>query len=98
MPSTSTSWRVRRTASRVPTENRRVSTDASYSSGTYPSSMLRRPYTSSPYRGSAAMISMPSTFSRRYRPTPMRVPVVPRPATKWVIVGRSRRISGPVVS
>ena len=27
---------------------------------------------------------------------PMRVPVVPRPATKWVIDGRSARISGPV--
>ena len=34
--------------------------------------------------------------SRKKRPTPISVPVVPRPATKCVIVGRSARISGPV--
>ena len=31
----------------------------------------------------------PGTFSRRNRPAPISVPVVPSPATKWVIVGRS---------
>ncbi len=75
-----------------------MSTAGSYSSGTYPSSMLRSPYTSSPYRGSAAMIWTFGFFSRRYRPVPMSVPVVPSPATKCVNEGRSRSSSGPVVS
>jgi hypothetical protein len=43
MPSSSTSWRVRRSASRGPTEKRDDRTEPSYSSGTKPSSMLRRP-------------------------------------------------------
>ena len=36
--------------------------------------------------------------SLRYRPVPISVPLVPRPATKWVISGQSRQISGPVPS
>ncbi len=35
---------------------------------------------------------------RKKRETPISVPVVPSPATKWVIDGRSARISGPVPS
>ena len=42
-PSDSSSCRVRRSASGADTENREVSTDSSYSSGTNPSSMLRSP-------------------------------------------------------
>ena len=43
MPSAACSSRVRRRASAEATENRVVSTDSSYSSGTKPSSMLRSP-------------------------------------------------------
>jgi hypothetical protein len=43
IPSASSSSRVRRTASRGPTEYLVVSTDASYSSGTNPSSRFRNP-------------------------------------------------------
>ena len=98
MPSVLSSSRVAASASAEETENRVVSTDSSYSSGTKPSSTLRSPYTSSPYRGSAATIFTPGTCSRRKRPVPISVPVVPRPATKWVISGRSASSSGPVVS
>ena len=63
------------------------------------SSMLRSPYTSSSYRGSAAITCTSGLCSRRNRETPISVPVVPRPATKRVIDGRSARISsGPVPS
>ncbi|COW67349.1 Uncharacterised protein [Mycobacterium tuberculosis] len=48
MPSVCTNSRVRRTASTAPTEYRAVSISGSYSSGTKPSSMLRRAYTPSP--------------------------------------------------
>src|SRR5262249_28649107 len=65
MPSASSSSRVRRRASLPETENRVVSTEGSYSSGTKPSSTLRSPYTSSPYRGSAATMATPGTRSRR---------------------------------
>ena len=53
-----------------------------------------------PSRHSAARPprSAPSGFcSLRKRPTPMSVPDVPSPATKCVISGTSRQISGPVV-
>jgi len=43
MPSEFSSSRVRLSASAYDTENRVVSTDSSYSSGTKPSSMLRSP-------------------------------------------------------
>src|ERR1022692_685505 len=64
-PSARTSCLVRRSASAADTENLEVRTESSYSSGTNPSSMFRRPYTSSPYRGSAATICTPGTCSRR---------------------------------
>ena len=54
-----------------------------------------------PARRSAARrrrSARPAWRSRKNRPTPISVPVVPRPATKWVIEGRSARISGPVPS
>ncbi len=36
--------------------------------------------------------------SFRNGPVPISVPLVPSPATKWVISGQSRQISGPVPS
>ena len=41
---------------------------------------------------------MPAERARRPRDVPTSVPVVPSPATKWVMPGRSARISGPVPS
>jgi hypothetical protein len=43
-----------------------------------------------------AMTLMSGFCSLRNLPVPISVPLVPRPATKWVISGQSRQISGPV--
>ena len=66
--------------------------------GTNPSSRLRKPWMRSSGSGAAAMTSTAGLNSLSRRPVPMSVPPVPRPATKWVTSGRSRIISGPVVS
>ena len=48
--------------------------------------------------GSAPITWMAGFFCFRYRPTPVMVPPVPMPATKWVIRPAVwRHISGPVV-
>ena len=44
--------------------------------------------------GLAATILTSGLCARKKRLTPIRVPVVPRPPTKWVTSGRSARISG----
>ena len=45
-----------------------------------------------------AMTLMSGFCSLRKRPVPISVPLVPSPATKWVISGQSCQISGPVPS
>ena len=80
-------------------------TDGSYVSGQKssptPSTMYGRPdppeYTDP--SGSAPMIRTAGFCSFRYRPMPVMVPPVPRPATKCVTrPAVCRQISGPVVS
>ncbi len=56
---------------------------------------------SRPWNGESGSTEISRTsgfFSRRKRPTPMKVPLVPRPVTKWVIAPPvCSQISGPVV-
>ena len=84
--------------SRFDTSSFRSSRDRSRIGGTKPSSRLRRPLTGSPWRGSQATtwISGRCSFSRC--DDPIRVPPVPRPATKTSISGQSRTISSAVPS
>ena len=88
--------RVHSTDSASRTMKRRSSTSGSKIGGMYPSSRERSPCTSSPAGGSTATILTEGLRSFRYRPTPMRVPLVPRPATKASTSGQSAQISGPV--
>ena len=97
-PSASMSWRTRATASSPVTENRRVRTDSSYSSGTNP---RRR------CAGRVHLIAaVPAARQRRSRcrhaarvetgRRPSAFRSSPNPATKAVISGRSAHSSGPV--
>src|SRR5581483_6535841 len=89
---------VTRSESEELTRNFRSSTDSSKIGGMNPSSSDRSPYTSSPSSGSAATTLTSGLCSCSRRPTPVSVPPVPSPATKWVTSGRSRTISAPVPS
>ncbi len=97
---------VRRRAHRIDSRARTIVLRSSRSApplsvntgGTKPSSRLRSPSTASPAGGSTAHSCTSGLRSFKKRPTPMRVPAVPSPATKCVTSGQSRQISGPVPS
>ncbi len=98
IPSSDASRRVMTIESRFETSSFRSRRDTSRIGGTKPSSRLRSPLTGSPWSGSQATISISGRCSFSRRDDPMRVPPVPRPATKTSISGQSRTISSAVPS
>ena len=93
MPSSAARRRVITNASRLATSSLRSSRVMSRIGGTNPSSRLRRPLTGSPCSGSQATIWISGRCSFRRAEQPIRVPPVPRPATKTSSSGQSRTIS-----